>query len=42
LNPKSVKKEKSCVSCKLKIDRDINGSRNILLKTLTEASALMC
>jgi putative transposase len=42
LNPKSVKKEKKCVSCKLKIDRDINGSRNILLKTLTEASALMC
>jgi putative transposase len=42
LNPKSVKKEKNCVSCKFKIDRDINGSRNILLKTLTEASALMC
>ncbi len=23
---------KSCINCNLKIDRDINGSRNILIK----------
>ena len=28
-----------CPSCKLIIDRDINGSRNILIKYLTETSA---
>jgi putative transposase len=30
------KREKICPYCNLKIDRDINGSRNILLKTLNE------
>ena len=31
-----VKREKICPYCNLKINRDINGSRNILLKTLNE------
>ena len=25
-------REKTCISCNLKIDRDLNGSRNILIK----------
>jgi putative transposase len=28
------KREKECLKCKIKIDRDINGSRNILIKNI--------
>ena len=30
------KKEYKCINCGAKIDRDINGARNILIKTLTD------
>ena len=35
LNPKSSNKTFECNRCKYKIDRDINGSRNIMIKTLS-------
>jgi hypothetical protein len=34
LNSKCSKKEFNCKSCNFNIDRDINGSRNIMIKTL--------
>jgi len=36
LSDNYVKREKICPYCNLKINRDINGSKNILLKTLNE------
>lgn len=36
---KYVKREKECESCGYKIDRDINGSRNILVKNIKEVLA---
>ena len=36
LNDNYEKREKICPYCNLKINQDINGSRNILLKTLNE------
>jgi transposase len=33
-------REKECLKCKKKIDRDINGARNILIKTLYEKELL--
>ena len=33
-------REKECLKCKKKIDRDINGARNILIKTLVEKELL--
>ena len=35
INDVAGKKTYSCSACNLKIDRDINGARNILLRTLT-------
>ena len=34
ISDKYKKRKKECESCKFKIDRDINGSRNILIKNL--------
>jgi len=36
LSKKYIKREKQCPDCKNRIDRDINGSRNILLKSINE------
>ena len=36
LSKKYIKREKQCTHCGNKIDRDINGSRNILLKSINE------
>ena len=34
VNLSNSSKNFKCLSCKIEIDRDINGSRNILMKTL--------
>ena len=36
LNCNCSKKTFECLKCKKKIDRDYNGARNILLRTLTK------
>ena len=36
ISTKYEKRVKNCENCKLKIDRDINGSRNILIKNIKE------
>ena len=36
LGEKYVKRKKRCENCKYEINRDVNGSRNILLKNAKE------
>ena len=40
LNPKSTSKAFECKSCKWAVDRDLNGARNIMLKTLCCLSSI--
>ena len=38
VNPKSKSKKFKCKKCKVQIDRDLNGARNIMIRALRDAS----